>query len=95
MLPDDGHACYSPDGHWIACDTYPRGPDHSSEVMLYDRVRNRKVRLGSFRSEPIFEGDIRCDLHPRWTPDGTALTIDAVPDGERQIYLIDVADLVG
>ena len=61
---------YSPDGQWIACDTAPRGPDHSSEVMLYEVTGNRKVSLGFYRSEEIFRGEIRCDLHPRWTPDG-------------------------
>ena len=91
MLPDDGHACYSPDGRWIACDTYPRGPDHSSEVMLYEVRSNRNVSLGPVGGAAA----IRCDLHPRWTPDGRELTIDAVPDGDRQIYLIDVADVVG
>ena len=94
VLPDDGHACYSPDGRWIACDTYPHGPEHHSEVMLYEVTGNRKVSLGFYRSEEIFRGEIRCDLHPRWTPDGRGLTIDAVRDGDRQIYLIDVADVV-
>ena len=86
---------YSPDGQWIACDTAPRGPDHSSEVMLYEVTGNRKVSLGFYRSEEIFRGEIRCDLHPRWTPDGRGLTIDAVPEGDRQIHLIDVSDVVG
>ena len=63
--------------------------------MLYEVRSNRKVSLGFYRSEEIFRGEIRCDLHPRWTPDGRGLTVDAVPDGDRQIYLIDVADVVG
>ena len=48
-----------------------------------------------YRSEEIFRGEIRCDLHPRWTPDGRGLTIDTVPVGDRQIHLIDVSDVVG
>ena len=46
-------------------------------------------------SEPVFTGDVRCDLHPRWHPDGRSLTIDAVPDGHRQIYQYDVSSIVG
>jgi hypothetical protein len=42
------------------------------------------LSLGFYRSEEIFRGEIRCDLHPRWTPDGRGLTIDAVPEGDRQ-----------
>lgn len=94
VLPDDGHACYSPDRRYLVCDTYPHGQDHGSELMLYEPATGRKITLGRFVSEPLFEGDIRCDLHPRWSPDGRLITIDAVPDGERQIYLVDVADIV-
>ena len=25
VLPPDGHACFSPDGRWLVCDTYPQG----------------------------------------------------------------------
>ncbi|MDE0445721.1 MAG: hypothetical protein OXH96_03535 [Spirochaetaceae bacterium] len=46
-------------------------------------------------SEPLSTGDVRCDLHPHWHPDGRSLTIDAVPDGNRQIYWYDVSSIVG
>ena len=94
VLPDDGHACFSPDGKWIACDTYPRGKGHASTVMLYNVKRGDATTVAEFPSEPIFTGDIRCDLHPRWTRDGTAVTVDAVPDGTRQVYRIEVGDIV-
>ena len=95
VLPPDGHACFSPDGRWMVCDTYPQGAERISQVMLYEMATGRRVDVAGFRSEPVFTGDVRCDLHPRWHPDGTLLTIDAVPEGDRQIYLLDVADLVG
>lgn len=93
-LPPDGHACLSPDGRWLACDTYPQGAQRLSRLMLYEIATGRRVDVAGFHSEPVFTGDVRCDLHPRWHPDGTMLTVDAVPDGERQIYLLDVAGIV-
>ena len=91
---DDGHACYSPDRRWIVCDTSPGGPNHVSELMLYNVESGVKTTIGEFASEPVFEGDVRCDLHPRWASDGKTISIDAVPDGDRQIYLLDVSEIV-
>ena len=36
VLPEDGHACFSPDGRWLACDTYPQGSGRISQLMLYE-----------------------------------------------------------
>ena len=95
LLPEDGHACFSPDGRWLACDTYPQGSARISALMLYEMATGRRVDIGGMYAEPVFTGDVRCDLHPRWHPDGRSLTIDAVPDGHRQIYQYDVSSIVG
>ena len=94
LLPEDGHACFSPDGRWLVCDTYPQGAERISSLMLYEMAAGRRVDIGGMYSEPLFTGDVRCDLHPRWHPDGRSLTIDAVPDGNRQIYQYDVSPIV-
>ena len=93
-MPEDGHASFSPDGKWIVCDTYPMGHERLSGLLLYNPSSDRKVLLGRFHSEPLFTGDIRCDLHPRWSPDGKTITFDAVHEGRRQIYAVDVSPFV-
>jgi hypothetical protein len=93
-MPTDGHACYSPDRRWIVCDTYPQGDGRMQELMLYNPGSREKVVLGRFHSEPVFTGDVRCDLHPRWARDGRSVTIDTVDGGDRQIAQIDVSDIV-
>jgi Tol biopolymer transport system component len=34
----------------------------------------------------------RCDLHPRWRPDGRMLGFNSVHEGSRQVYVIDIAE---
>jgi hypothetical protein len=52
------------------------------------------VTIGRFYSPPGLAEDIRCDLHPRWNRDGTQVCVDSAHEGERQMYVIDVSDLV-
>ena len=82
LLPADGHACFSPDGRWLACDTYPQGSARISQLMLYEMAAGRRVDIGGMYFEPVFTGDVR------------SLTIDAVPDGHRQIYQYDISPIV-
>ena len=90
VLPNDGHASFSPDRQWLLCDTYPRGTSRLAELMLYDIAENRKYVLGEFHHDEQFSGDIRCDLHPRWSSDGNTITFDSVHEDSRQIYCIDL-----
>jgi hypothetical protein len=93
--PDDGHMSFSPDGAWMITDTYPRGEGRRAELLLYRTADGAIRRLGGFRHEAIFSGDIRCDLHPRWSPDGTRISFDSVHEGSRQIYTVDVTAATG
>ena len=93
VLPNDGHASFSPDRQWLLCDTYPRGTERLAELLLYHITENRKIVLGEFHHEEQFSGDIRCDLHPRWSSDGKTITFDSVHEGSRQIYSIDLHKL--
>ena len=92
-FPADGHNAFSPDRNWVVCDTYPRGEERMSEIMLYEMETGEKTVLGNFHSEPQYTKDIRCDLHPRWSPDGKTITFDTVHGDTRQIWLADVEDM--
>ena len=93
-FPSNGHNAFSPDRQWVVCDSSPKAPDRLAELMLYHIGAGQKISLGKFHHPPIYTGDIRCDLHPRWSPDGRAITFDSVHEGSRQIYLADVSDVV-
>ncbi|MCK5525736.1 MAG: hypothetical protein KAJ05_01210, partial [Candidatus Latescibacteria bacterium] len=79
---------------WILTDTYPDG-DRMRTLLLYCPEENRRVDLGRFHSSELFEGEIRCDLHPRWSRDGRQVCFDSIHEETRQIYVMDVAEIVG
>lgn len=93
-LDEDGHCTFSPDGRWVLNDTYP-DPHEMRTLMLVRAADGRRLDIARLYSpKRRWWGEIRCDLHPRWSRDGRRVCVDSVHDGTRQIYLVDVADLV-
>jgi hypothetical protein len=96
QLLSDGHMSYPPRGRWFVSDTYPQkrpeGPCRT--LFLYDEVEKRRVDLGHFLSPTPEDVSLRCDLHPRWSRDGRAVTFDSIHEGIRQVYRVDVSSLV-
>ncbi|MCP5111894.1 MAG: hypothetical protein GY953_13780, partial [bacterium] len=80
-----------PGGEWILNDTNGRKPQ---PVYLYNIANGKRYHLGDFASGPEYAGEWRCDLHPRFSPDGTKVVIDSPHNGGRQLYLIDIEDVV-
>ena len=93
QLTVDGHCTYAPDRRWFLTDTYP-DPNRLRHLLLYRPHDHRLVEIGAFHEPPEFHGEWRCDLHGRWNRDGTQVCFDSAQTGRRQLYTIDVADLV-
>jgi hypothetical protein len=90
----DGHPSLSPDRRWLVTDSYP---DRAREqrLLLY-RVENAEcIEAGRFFAPWCFDGPLRCDLHPRWSPDGRWICIDAAHAGIRMTYFLDVSGICG
>jgi Tol biopolymer transport system component len=95
VLDCDGHCSYSPDRRWILTDTYPDRERSERTLILYHPETGARVDVGRFYSAPEIGGEIRCDLHPRWSRDGRQVCIDSIHEGERQMYVVDVSSVVG
>ena len=87
-----GHLNFSPDGRWLVADTYPDA-EGIQRLALVEVATGEWMELGRFRHQvPGAQGDLRCDLHPRWSEDGHYLTVDTIHTGERKIFMLDLTD---
>ncbi|GAG54506.1 unnamed protein product, partial [marine sediment metagenome] len=89
----DGHCSYSPDRKYILTDTYPDN-ERMRTLILYRIVDNKRIDIGNFFSPPEIAEEIRCDLHPRWSRDGKKICIDSTHEGNRQIYVLDISQII-
>ena len=93
VLRLDGHPSYSPDQNFLLLDTYPdRYGDRN--LLLYDLRNDSLIRLGAFFSPRQFSGDLRCDLHPRWSPSGRYVVFDSSHERQRQIYIVELPKIM-
>lgn len=93
ILNENGHMTYSPDGKWILTDTYP-DKNEVQHLILVDCIKNEKITIARLQSRKGL-GEMRCDLHPRFSRDGKFVTVDSIHEGGRQIYLFDLRPIVG
>jgi hypothetical protein len=95
-MTTNGHNTYLPKSnqHWVLNDTYP-DRDRLQHPYLYHLPSRKKLALGHFESPAQYSGEWRCDTHPRASRDGKSVCIDSPHHGGRQMYLIDIGDLVG
>ncbi|WP_348827979.1 hypothetical protein [Halomonas sp. RT37] len=76
-------------GDWLVTDTYP--DKARMQHLLLCNWRSGEVKeLGEFYHGFEFGGECRCDLHPRFSPDGKKVFFDSVFNGKRQLYVMDV-----
>lgn len=88
----DGHCSYSPDRRHLLYDSYP-DKDAYRHLYLYDLEKRSGKTLGVFLTEPhvrLPDIDLRCDLHPRWSRDGKAISFDSMHEGHRHVYWMEV-----
>ncbi|SIO65787.1 WD40-like Beta Propeller Repeat [Singulisphaera sp. GP187] len=95
VMLSDGHCTYLPGNAWILNDSYP-DKQRNQNPYLYEVKSGRRVALGHFPVPPEYSGEWRVDTHPRFSPDGKKVVIDSAHGGlGRQMYLIDIARVVG
>ena len=93
VFDGDGHCTYSPDGKWMLTDTYP-DENRFRHLMLYRIADQMRFNIGKFFSRKEIDGQIRSDLHPRFSRDGKRVCIDSIHEGPRGMYVVDIASVV-
>lgn len=89
-IPADGHFLMHPELNCMVGDTYP---DRTNQLHLYiyDFDSDRCCNVASFGHGVGAVSDAyRCDLHPRWSPDGRKIAVDVCEEGVRRLTVVDV-----
>jgi hypothetical protein len=73
----DGHCTFAPDGRWLASDPVDSKAGGRT-LLLYNVDTRGGVKVGTFVLKEYLSGDLRRDLHPRWSRAGDALCFDAL-----------------
>ncbi len=87
ILKEDGHPSFSPNGNLIT-DTYP--DKYGERKLLLLRSDNELFEIGRFYSPLKYQGETRCDLHPRWDRLGQKICFDSVHEGMRKMYILEM-----
>lgn len=87
----DGHpSCYK---DWIVFDSYP-DKSRMQKLFLYNMSSAKVIPLLEVYQSPRFMNQTRCDLHPRFSPDGKLVFFDTVYSGKRQLCYVDVSSVL-
>lgn len=90
---NDGHPSYCPtDNHLVVTDSYPnRARVADIKLLCDDDPEGRNARVIARVFAPFkYDNDTRCDLHPRWKRDGSAVCFDSVFEGHRGLYVVNL-----
>lgn len=91
MMLQDGHPSILDHGRLILTDTYPDIYGFQS-LLLHDRLQGRTRRLARTYCSLAYRSEMRCDLHPRVSPDGRWACVDSVRTGRRAMYVLPLAE---
>ena len=95
VLDSGGHLSYLPGNQWILNDTYPKGPQRLQTPHLFHVSTGKRIDIGHFHLPSQYTGEWRVDTHPRFSPNGKLVCIDAPNENQgRQMHLIDISSIV-
>jgi hypothetical protein len=92
----DGHMSFEPTGRWMVTDTYP-DRRRRQDLILFDTVTARRFLIARLPVPKVFTSrtavrDLACDLHPRWSVDGTRVCFDSAHTGERSLCTLHLGE---
>ncbi|MGF1793909.1 glycosyl transferase [Photobacterium profundum] len=78
-------------GDWFITDTYP-DKARMQYLLLCNWKTGEVKQIGEFFHGFNFNGETRCDLHPRLSKDGKTVFFDSVFSGKRQLYSMELSE---
>lgn len=90
-ISNDGHPSFSPtDKDTVVFDSYPDKKRIQDIKIAKDTdVEGKEIKVVARVFSPFkYDNDTRCDLHPRWSPDGKQICFDGTFEGHRGLYVV-------
>ncbi len=90
---NDGHPSYSPlNNGLVVFDSYPdKTRVQKIKVACDNDIDEKNMKVIARVFSPFkYDNDTRCDLHPRWSPDGKQICFDGTFEGHRGLYVINI-----
>ena len=69
-------------------------PDLDKSEKLLIETDSNILKVVGVDKLAFFRSGLHCDLHPRWSPNGEKIAFDSIHEGTRQIYVVNVKDLI-
>lgn len=69
-------------------------PDMGQKDIYFQFVDTEILRSISPEELAFTRSGLHCDLHPRWTRDGKTAVFDSIHEGSRQLYSVNVEDII-
>ena len=86
----DGHpSCYK---DWIVIDSYP-DKSRLQHLILFNYKTQKVYPIVEVFQPLRYQGECRCDMHPRFSTDGSRVFFDTVFTGKRRLAYIDVSSI--
>ena len=69
-------------------------PDLIKSKQLLTGTDNTVMNVVGLEKLAFDRSGLHCDLHPRWSPNGEKIAFDSIHEGSRQIYVVEVKNLM-
>jgi hypothetical protein len=94
LLTEDGHYSRHPVHELMLGDTYPDSTGNLT-LVLYSLQTGRRIEVARvFHGVATRDPALRCDLHPRWSRDGTRISFDFCENGVRRMAIFDATEAI-
>jgi hypothetical protein len=69
-------------------------PDTALKDQFLIGMDENVLKTVSLEQIAFTRSGLHCDLHPRWSADGKWAVFDSIHEGSRQIYRVNVEDII-
>ncbi len=89
----DGHPMCSPLNNSVFVLDSRLNMYREDSVLVFSTKSKNMINVATFNLPYLYEGQVRCDLHPRWDRKGDFICVDTVHKNKRTMAIINVKSI--